>query len=319
MSPRLGWKRVGKTLWVLVLVGVVGYFGITVLLSPRYPDAREVVKDYFAALARGDAAAALSYGENAPESTEFLTDEILRKQIAAAPIADVTVVSSKNFGRHGHRSRTTHVEASVNFGGTVQTQDFPVTRGKLQHAAVKLERFRNALQEKAMDTVTISGKPAGGVEPYVFPGALQIGSDNPNVIATTTSNLVGLTELHSGSTVPGIRFALSDYGHVVVESAVAAAVAECGKSRLLAPPDCPQRVGIHGNALVDGTVSWGEPDLSAMKLTFNERTMTVRFDKMTEFPLTVTTTSGESRSRTTNSYVGGKVDIAQDPPRVTFG
>ena len=51
------------------------------------------VKAYFAALQAGDAKKALSYGKEAPASTELLTDDVLRKQRELAPIKDLKIVS----------------------------------------------------------------------------------------------------------------------------------------------------------------------------------------------------------------------------------
>ncbi|MGE5694739.1 MAG: hypothetical protein ACM4D3_05730, partial [Candidatus Sericytochromatia bacterium] len=52
----------------------------------------DAVRGYLEALARGDAEAALSYASDQPASKEFLTDEILQKQIDKWPISDIQIL-----------------------------------------------------------------------------------------------------------------------------------------------------------------------------------------------------------------------------------
>ena len=54
--------------------------------------AGDAVKRYLEALARGDAETALSYGIDQPATSEFLTSEILKKQVAQWPIRNIRIL-----------------------------------------------------------------------------------------------------------------------------------------------------------------------------------------------------------------------------------
>ena len=61
--------------------------------SAEKSTAGATVKGYLEALAKGDAAKALSFSNDKPANTEFLTNDILKKQIAKWPITDIKILS----------------------------------------------------------------------------------------------------------------------------------------------------------------------------------------------------------------------------------
>jgi hypothetical protein len=127
--PVAGWAPVPegpknrKSLFITLAVGcaviviVAIAFVITVASGGGRSDgsAGDAVKSYLQALARGDAEAALAYSNDLPGSKEFLTNQILRKQIAQWPITNIRILKDDSLNAIGYA--TVHV--SVNFGDKV--------------------------------------------------------------------------------------------------------------------------------------------------------------------------------------------------------
>ena len=112
------------------------------------------VKAYFAALQAGDAKKALSYGKEAPASTELLTDDVLRKQRELAPIKDLKIVSETD-GYMGS------VHLTVTIGAVSYDENLTLEKvgddWRLQTAAVQLKPYSSYDSDKK--NITILGKP----------------------------------------------------------------------------------------------------------------------------------------------------------------
>ncbi|CAJ1584135.1 hypothetical protein [[Mycobacterium] wendilense] len=280
--------------------------------------AGDVVKGYLEALARGDAEAALSYSDGQPGSKEFLTDEILKKQIEKAPITNIKILNDDS--ATAYSMGTVHV--AVNFGDQVSDETLMLKRSgkewKLQMAAAKVEKPPVNTQDKSLSNVTLFGKPLPTSAFYVFPGWLDIGTTNPNL--SVTSEPLLLNGLSGYSSVFNLRIevGVSDAGRKAAEKAVRDAIIKCTRSSALKPPSCPN--GVNEPGAIDGSASWGQPEIPALDLNhFNTYEMRYRFSLASvEFPVSIDTRSGP-KSGTVSPFVSGSVDMSQDPPVVTFG
>ena len=102
--------------------------------------AGDAVKSYLEALARGDAGTALSYGIDQPATNEFLTGEILKKQVAQWPIRKIRILHDNSSAPDAALSMA-HVHVVATFGDQTSDAILDVRidhdRWKLASAAIK--------------------------------------------------------------------------------------------------------------------------------------------------------------------------------------
>jgi hypothetical protein len=298
---------------VVVLVVVISLVSSS---DDKSSSAGDAVKGYLDALARGDATAALSYSNDQPGSKDFLSDEILKKQIARWPISDVKILSDNSAQAFGFAQ--VHVVAK--FGDNTSDVTLSVKKAgkvwKLDHAAIKIDTL-GSTENKALDTLTFFGDSVGKSPVYVFPGFVDAGSSNSNVAAKLKKPYL-LDALSSGSSYfNDVDFTLSDSGQSEIMSAISAQLDGCVRSNQLAPPNCPQRV--RDSDAVDGTAAWGQPDTSGLKVSlFDPYHLEVLVSGDVRFPLTVGTKGGGTKTGAVRSYVSAKSDVSQSPPSVTM-
>lgn len=294
---------------VVVVIAVVSSGG-----DGKSGSAGDAVKGYLEALARGDAEAALSYSSDQPGSKEFLTDAILKKQTAQWPITDIKILGDSGVLSFGQ------VHVSAKFGNNVSDVTLSMKKSgkdwKLEHAAIKIDA-ESSVDNKALETLTFFGTSVGKSPIYVFPGWVNAGSTNVNVAAKLQRPYL-LDRLSYGSSyLSGLEFELSDSGQSAIMSAISTQLAACTRSTQLAPPDCPQRA--HDSEVVDGTVVWGQPDTSGLKISFfDQYHLDARISGDVIFPLTAQTKTGGTKSGQVRSYVSAKADVSQSPPVVTM-
>jgi hypothetical protein len=178
--------------WLAVLLSLAALAGGAVLAYRTYraaTSARGVVSAYFAALQRGDAAAALGLGDVSSGPHELLTPAVLRAQLAVAPIAHVRVGADKLAGSHG----TVHVTYVIAFPAEPQqvADDVPVVRRggawRLQRSAIVTTLSMPA----ASDRADILGKSLPLGDPVsMFPGAVPVHFDTPYLEASAVQDFV---------------------------------------------------------------------------------------------------------------------------------
>ena len=214
--------------------------------------AADAVKGYLEALARGDAEAALSYSDKDPAS-DFLTDDVLKKQIAKWPITNIRILNADSTD-----AATGRVHASATFGTTISEARMRLTRKNsrwyLDAAAIMLPQ--NPSPDESDKTLAVFGKPFGQTRQYVFPGWVDIASSNPYVDATAnpkTQSLL-LNRLMAREHYLQADFAI-DNGEKAVIDATVAALAQCQQSHALKPPYPCSTIGLPATKYVDGTVS----------------------------------------------------------------
>ena len=315
---------VGAAVCVMALIAV----GVAVLFN-RDPaggaqSAGQAVRMYLEALARGDAQGALAMAKQRPPDTALLTEDFLRRQLQAAPITDIQILSPED---------SPQVRVRAKFGDEASEATLLVTppqRGEswlIDHAAIEL-RADGGIAAPLLDSMTMLGTPfpRSGTA-YAFPGALDLGSSNPylsvkSLLAQPTL-LNGLTGLAQINLMP--QLTLTEAGRADVQDALTAALEQCAKSKQLEPPGCPQRVRADG--LVDGTVSWTAVQSNGINVaefggpSLDPTTGTVRFVGMANFlGLTVKKATGGTFSMPKLVVpVMGTADLTQWPPKITMG
>jgi hypothetical protein len=315
--------RSRKPLWITlsavgaVIVVVAIILAVTLTGGDGGGSAADAVKGYLEALARGDAETALSYGVDQPASKDFLSSEVLKKQIAQWPISNIKILNEDSTAASIGIGR---VHVVVNFGDKTSDTTLEVKKDhgkwKLPAAALKLAPAPSAADDAAAKTLTIFGRTVGESTIYVFPGWMDVGSTN-QYLGVTTKPLL-LDQLALGS-APWLRptIDLSDAGRQAVNAQLEAAFAKCQRSNLLAPPGCPLHLNPEG--FVEGTAAWGQADLSGVKLeTFSSSRLTVRFFGDVKQPLTVKGTNGNLRVGNVTRLLGGTADLTQTPPELNF-
>ncbi|QIV79874.1 hypothetical protein [Mycolicibacterium frederiksbergense] len=280
--------------------------------------ASDTAKAYLEALSSGDAAKALSFGLAQPSTTELLTDDILRKQNAKMPISNIRILDEDK-ALAGIGQTTVHV--AVNFGQVVDDAKIDLKQDsdqvwKLETAAIKIDFLSKPDKGSAEETVTIFGKDFKNGALYVFPGYLDVASSNEYLTVTSEPVLLeGLRTYMSTSLDPEIKF--NDEGRQAIQQQLVAAFANCQGSNLLAPPNCPTKVGF--SDAVDGTVNWGPADLSEVNIgDLSPWDMTVLLSGKAKIPLSYRTTSGDTKQGTANAYIGGAADVSKTPPALNL-
>lgn len=271
--------------------------------------AQAAVVAYLEALARGDAATALSYGKSQPVSTELLTDEILGRQIAKWPITDIRVLDTTD------NSVVSQVHVTAKFGNEVSEAKLLVEKHggwKLSNAFIKVDKTQ--IGQKDAETLTVFGEPVDQPR-YVFPGWVDVGSSSPYL--SVTSKPMMLQELATGASVMSMSFKLSDSGEQAIRTAITDSFALCTNSNLIRPPGCPVRIGAPN--YVDGTATWGPIEgAETFKIIPLPSAMTASVIGTLTATITVQHTNGMTPTNTLTVPVSGTADLTTSPPKLTW-
>ncbi|BBZ57570.1 MULTISPECIES: DUF4878 domain-containing protein [Mycolicibacterium] len=285
--------------------------------------ASEVVKGYLEALSNGNADTALSFSNDQPASKEFLSSDVLKKQIAEWPISDIRILNEDKTMESIGRADV-HVAAKFGDKNSDATIHVKKEGGKWQlaHAAVKLDLSSLSSSNNAADkTMTVFGKEVSEESAiYVFPGFLELGSTSPYVTVTNSKPLLlDAIEGYSASAYLQPKFALNDSGTKTIAKLLDAAYGSCSSSRSLVPPaPCP--VKISDRELVDGTVTWSQPDMSAVKIgDLDEYRMEVRISGEVHYEVSGQGRRGGTTRGTVTSYVTGTTaDVSGEQVKIKF-
>lgn len=281
-APAGGWQappatpgKGGQRWWIIAGIAAVLVVGVVVVvaLSGRLKsvtgtDPGGTVRNYLEALARGDAKAALSFSDYQPNSSEFLTDEVLGKQIAQWPISKIEIERQDESS-----PGAAQVRVSADFGPQHSTATLRLKKSggdwRLDTATAKFKSGWRSIDTGAPRTLTLFGKPAAEGTFYVFPGWLELGSTNPYLAVKSKPRLLeGLVGADTGAQMS--FFDLNDAGRAAIDAAVSARFAECQKSADQQWCRKALRGGVDGAAL-----AWGQPDLSTVRHDLDAANMTV--------------------------------------------
>ena len=220
--------------WIAVLAAVtavvagiaIAYLGVSADRGPA-----GAVADYFAALRRGDAPAALALGDLPDGPHELLTSAVLADQQRLAPIEAVSIVSTD---RTGSQASVT-VRYRLGFPGAPQqvTDTVPTVErdGRWQLARTVVAVALRLTQ--AVDRASILGTPLPDGTTLLFPGAVPVRFDSPYLALAPDSAAVSF-----GS--PGqddLQVQVSPAGRTAVLGAMAGALRRCVQAG--ADPRCP--------------------------------------------------------------------------------
>lgn len=312
-KPLIIGLSVGAAVLVIVVIAVIALSGG----DGGSGSAGDAVKGYLEALARGDAQTALTYSTDQPASKDFLTDDILKRQIAQWPVTDIRILDDNS----AHSFGFAQVHVSAKFGDNTSDVTMSVKKSgkdwKLDHSAIKVDTLNAGLEQAAVKTATFFGKPVGSAPAYVFPGWVDVSSSNSNLAVSPKKPFLLDSLAISGSYFSDLEFKLSDKGLSATGSAISAALAECTRSNLLRPVDCPQHAFDYD--LVDGTAVWGAPDVSGVRISvFDPFRLEATFAGQVTFPLSAKTRSGATKTSVVDAFVSGSADESQTPPTVSL-
>lgn len=230
-APRhrgLFWSAVGLALIALVGGSLVAYRGYAATSGPD-----GVVRDYFAALARSDAPAALGLGELPDGPHTLLTSTVLREQQRIAPISDVQVAA---VATHGDRASVT-VRYRLGFAaGTRPASDVvPVYR---RDSVWRLSRTAAGTElrlTQAVERATVAGGPIPDGTVLLFPGAVPIGFDTPYLELDPASAQVGFAT----NPETDVLVRVSAAGTAAARAVIGTALRACVSAGSAADPRCP--------------------------------------------------------------------------------
>lgn len=221
-----------------------------------------VVRDYFAALQRGDAAAALGYGALPPDRHDLLTDQALAAQSAVAPIGSVDVIATDRRGD----TATVGVRYTLALpsGPEHVVDGIPVVRSgtgwRLARSAVAVTLTPGDGGGRA--SVAGSALPDGGFA--LFPGAMPVAYDTPNLDPAPAARVVRFL----GDPSVTLDAVVSAAGRAAITPVLSAALSSCLAGKSGTEPLCPLPDSIAG---VPGSLrgTGGRLDLAALSLRVN--------------------------------------------------
>jgi hypothetical protein len=202
-------------------------------------DPATVVRSYFAAVAAGDAAGALGYGDLPTGRHDLLTADVLAAQNAVAPISDLVVLRVQHGGAN---------LASVEIGYTLDFASGPtitVDTVALARHGHDWRLAQSAVPEhvspgNGSTLATFAGAAVPTGDYAMFPGAVPITYHTPNLEADSSSRVVrfagtGSMEVNAQVTAAGRR-AIAP----AVNAALAACLAGKGAPQALCPVPDPE-------------------------------------------------------------------------------
>jgi hypothetical protein len=253
----LGWRTVGVGVAALVLV--VG--GVVWL---RLNTAEAAVGGFLAALARGDATAALSYAANTPDDTSLLTDVVLAESIKMAPITDIEVAEN---AAHD-------VVAKYHLGGAPVTATYDTVKvgavWKLSYVTTRLGAWpgSSAFYGNSGFALQINGAAVAREAITVFPGSYRVTSPDDRFEVLDNEFTVGGPE---DTAVKTSSMALTDKGVADLLAAAKASLATCLEQKTVHPTGCELYTSV---TAVDSTIEWAKLSDDAIPAKYVSRRLT---------------------------------------------
>lgn len=305
-------------LWLLLgaVAVLVGGGVVAVILvatgSGRSTGPGDVVSGYFAALAEGDATAALRAGPP-PASTTFLTDDILAQQQAKARLGHVRITEVHQQGD------AANVHVAYTFGSQHEDDDaFTLHqvdgRWLMRTTVVEIDRsWLHAVQKPTMFGRALPSEPID-----VFPGPLVFGTASPQ-LALTYDNPDAFATSPNDTDAPSLSVVLTPAATRQTIGAVAAKLAACSRSKDLEPTGgCPQQTSAYG--AYPGTATWKMKPTNladALTLVLNGNVQVVVTGDV-YFTVTYKQKDIDGHVGYTHdnvdAFVAGSVDLTKTPP-----
>ncbi|MGV9478054.1 hypothetical protein [Gordonia aichiensis] len=274
---------------------------------------KAAVQTYLEGLSAGDAKKALSVVRT-PPSDKLLTDEVLKKQQAAAKISEINV-------REPSTSLPTMVtvKATYKFGDRNADIDFMLKKsdGKwtVDNGTIPID----------VDNARVPQLTAFGVDVskdskvYVFPGPVEWGSGNPNFsVKADSSRDFPLGPTYSSFT--SLKTELSDQGTKAVATALDTYFTNCaGSTQADASQDKPGCSQSLYQSVVPGSVRWSKPtDISRLNISQDYDDLTsVKVYGSVEWTATFMSTSSGPGNGTDTDFLDGTVNLSSAEPTFT--
>ena len=243
-SERPTWRR--AVVWLVAAGAVVAVGWGAVMAYTGYRQTAGpggAVKGYFAALARGDAPAALGFGAPPEGVHTLLTSRVLKQQQAIAPIRDVTVVDTVTHGSAA--TVTVHYVLGFRDGPKGVTEQVAVHRhdGAWRLAATAATTSLDLTG--ALERATVAGGAVPDNPAAIFPGALPVTFDTPYLQLAPSTRYVRL----SAPADTTVTVQVSPAGRAVIVPALATMLSACLRAGPV-DPRCP----LPSDRVVPGTL-----------------------------------------------------------------
>ena len=220
----------------------------------------DAVKSYLEALAAGQAATALSLGDEAPADTSLLTDAVLAQSNKLAPLTDINVPDVNDEYAY-------QVAASFKLGKQAVNENFSVRKsGDVWKLADTTQDIDLSFSRSASIPMIVNGVRAKTTKLRLFPGTYQFTSGSPNISWGDSGLLVIQSPSDYPSGVTDLRPKLSAAGEKAFVAAVTANVDKCLKSNKVKNSGCPNNVGRVSGGVTpkEGTFKWEATEKDAL-------------------------------------------------------
>ncbi|HEY0167300.1 MAG TPA: hypothetical protein VGB75_09670 [Jatrophihabitans sp.] len=189
-----------------------------------------VARGYFQALADGDAPAALAYAASPPRG-QWLTSVVLRQQLQAAPLADISVLPASRAGA----TATVEVRYRLLFGSgprSVTDTARLVRRGSSWWLSRVTSTVRVTAGAPGADRLRLAGRRLPAAAVALFPGALPLAADPPALQVLSDGLAAGAADqpvlrLADPPLLARVRVSMSSALRAQVERAVDRLLADC--------------------------------------------------------------------------------------------
>jgi hypothetical protein len=239
----LGWRTVGVGVAALALiVGGVVWF--------RSNTAEAAVGGFLAALARGDATAALSYAANTPDDTSLLTDAVLAESIKMAPITDIDVAENADHS----------VVAKYHLGGAPVTATYYTVKigavWKLGSVTASLQSWPGKYSADALPVQVNGVAVTDGEALTLFPGAYAATSPDDRFEVIDGGFTVTDPE---DRVVSASDLSLTDKGVADFVAAAKAKLSGCLEQKSATPAGCNLTAAVRESGVVDdSSIEWAK-------------------------------------------------------------
>ncbi len=202
-------------------------------------DPATVVRSYFAAVAAGDAAGALGYGDLPAGRRDLLTADVLAAQNAVAPISDLIVLRVQHSGAN---LATVDIGYTLDFasGPTIVVDTVALSRHGHDWRLASSAVAERVSPGNGSTLATFAGATVPTGDYGMFPGAVPITYHTPNLEADSSSRAVRF----AGTGSMQVDAQVTAAGRKAIAPAVNAALAAClagkGAPQALCPVPDPE-------------------------------------------------------------------------------
>lgn len=244
---------------LVVVLAVTGGILSGARLAPARPDGAQTsdpgraAEAYLQAIADSDAETALSLVDYLPDDKTLLSDEVLEKSNALAPLTDIvigSVVRSDSYTAElpvSYRLGAKKVDITLEMSKSVSKGTWKVAWGDIGVASP----YRTA----GLD-LFVNGVASSATTFRVFPGTYELTTDSPLHALTGTTTITVFDRSEYDTSFAGVDVTLTEAGAERFRTAITAAVDACLASTSL-QADCglalPESLA-DGTKIVDGTL-----------------------------------------------------------------